>query len=78
MRPHIYSANREVLIEAAPRFRAYYGEEQIDELTGDYCFVVWKNGKEVFRRTNTDLLDVACGESPEAMLIAGMALYLAR
>lgn len=35
-----------------------------------------QNGKEVFRRTNSQLLDIAGAESPEAMLIAGLALYL--
>jgi hypothetical protein len=54
----------------------YYGPNEIDPSTGEYCFVVLKSGKEVFRRTNSQLLDIAGGDSPEAMLIAGLALYL--
>ena len=77
MRPYILSGNREVLIDT-PKVKMYYGERETDPLTGDYCFVVYKNGKEVFRKTNSELLDVACGESPEAMLIAGLSLFLSK
>jgi len=76
-KPYIYTGTREVLIDT-PRVKVYYGSEETDEVTGDFCFVVWKNGKEVFRRSNAELLDVACGESPEAIMIAGLAMYLAR
>ena len=77
MKPYIYTASRECLIET-PRFKAYYGPSEIDDITGDHCFVVWKCGKEVFRKTNAELLDVACGESPKDVFIAGIALYLSK
>ena len=58
------------------KISVYYGYEETDELTGDWCFTVKKNGKEVFRATNERLLALAGNESPEAMLIAGLSLYL--
>lgn len=60
------------------KIKVYYGPDFIDEETEEFCCVVFKNNKEVFRRTNSELLNVAAGESPEAMLIAGLSLYLAR
>jgi len=56
----------------------YYGPDQIDEETGEFCFVVWKSGKEVFRKTNTQLSDFAGEHSPQGMLIAGLMMYLNR
>ncbi len=61
----------------ANKYKVYYGYEQIDQESEEWCFVVWKGGREVFRRTNSELLNVAAQESPEAMLIAGLSLYLA-
>ena len=77
MRPTVYSAGDYAGFET-PRFRAYYGYEQIDEQSEEWCMVVWKNGKEVFRKTNSELLDVACGDSPVDMLLAGLCLYLCK
>jgi hypothetical protein len=55
---------------------AYYGPDQIDEESGEFCFVVWKSGKEVYRKTNSQLLAIAGEDSPQGMLIAGLSLYL--
>jgi hypothetical protein len=77
MKPYIYTGSRECHMDS-PRYRAYYGQNETDPLTSDYCFVVWKNGKEVFRVTNAQLLDVACGESPKDVFIAGLSMYLSR
>jgi|GEM_PF-6298552 len=60
------------------KIKVYYGSDVIDEDSQEFCFAVYKNNKEVFRRTNSELLNVAAGESPEAMLIAGLSLYLAK
>lgn len=80
MKPIIYSANNHAAITG--KISCYYGPEETDPLTGDWMFVVWKNTvgsqKEVFRVSNTELLDVACGNSPSDMLIAGLALYLSK
>lgn len=77
MIPNVYSAGDYAGFDS-PKIRAYYGYEQVDEQTEEWCFCVWKNGKEVFRKTNSELLNVACGESPEAMLIAGLSLFLSK
>lgn len=76
-RPDVYSASDYAGIET-PRFKAYYGYEETDPTTDEWCFVVWKNGKEVFRERNTRLLQIANGEGPVDMLLAGLALYLSK
>lgn len=58
------------------KLSCYYGYEQIDERSEEWCMVIWKGGKEVFRKTNSELLAVAADESPLAMLTAGLSLYL--
>jgi hypothetical protein len=75
MNPTAYKSSYTASI-AGPKIDVYYGPNEIDPSTGEYCFVVYKNNKEVFRRTNSQLLDIAGGDSPESMLIAGLALYL--
>lgn len=74
MRPNCYIAGDYAGIEGP--IEAYYGYEVVDEDTEEWCFVVRKKGKEVFRRTNSQLLEIAPNNSPEGMLIAGLALYL--
>jgi hypothetical protein len=74
-KPYISYTNRSVDIETG-RFRAYYGEKEIDSRTGDYCMVIWKGDKEVFRKTNTELLDIANGEGLKDIIIAGLVSYL--
>lgn len=76
-RPDVYAASDYAGIET-PKFRAYYGYAETCPHTDEWCFVVWKGGKEVFRARNTELLNVASGEGPKDMLIAGLALYLAK
>lgn len=75
MIPYISYSNRSVLIEK-DKYTIYYGEDETDELTGDYCMVIRKAGKEVFRRTNSELLSIANGESPQDLVIAGLVAYL--
>ena len=75
MKPYINYTNRSAEIEKA-NISVYYGENEIDERSGDYCFVIRKNGKEIFRRTNTQLLDVANGEGLKDLLIAGFTEYI--
>lgn len=76
MIPNIYIASDHVLLETL-KFKAYYGHELVD-YDGQWCFAVWKNGKEVFWKSNSELLEVACGESPEALFIAGLGMYLCK
>lgn len=75
MRPYISYSSRSAEIEKA-NLSVYYGENEIDERSGDYCFVIRKNGKEVFRKTNTELLEIANGEGLKDLLIAGLIAYL--
>ncbi len=82
MKPLIYSANRTSGFETS-KYVVKYGEDETDPMTGDWCGVVYQkrtNGlvKEVFRATNTVLLEYACGDSPDAMLIATLALFLSK
>jgi hypothetical protein len=57
-----------------PKFTFYYGERFTDQ-RGEWMFVVIKNNKEVFSKSNSELLSVASGEGPVDMLLAGIALY---
>jgi len=82
MKPIIYSARDHAAINA-DKITCYYGPLETDPKTGDWCFCVYKNylggsPKEVFRATNEQLLDVAAGEKPSDLLIAGLALYLSK
>lgn len=75
MKPTVYSGRHysEIL---SGKYKAYYGENKTDETSGEWVFYLEKNGKEVFRATNSELLEVSGGEGPKDMLIAGIALYL--
>ena len=75
MKPYISYTNRSVDIENG-KFRVYYGEKETDPLTQDYCMVIWKGDKEVFRKTNAELLDIANGEGLKDLIIAGLVSYL--
>lgn len=77
MRPNIFDTNKSAGF-ATPKFEVYYGPKETDPETGDWCMTIKKNGKEVFRVPNSDLLLVANGEGPKDMLIAGLALYLSK
>jgi hypothetical protein len=74
-KPYISYTNRSVDI-ASGKMRVYYGENELDVLSGDYCMVIWKGDKEVFRKTNTELLDIANGEGLKDIIIAGLVSYL--
>lgn len=77
MKPNIYSSSDYCGFESG-KIKVYYGYEQVDQQTEEWCCVIWKNDKEVARYTNSQLLDIACGESPKDMLIAGLSLYLGK
>lgn len=75
MRPYISYTTRSAEIEKA-NISVYYGEKETDERSGDYCMVIRKNGKEVFRKTNSELLEIANGEGLKDLIIAGLIAYL--
>lgn len=77
MRPSIFDTNKSAGFTSG-KIDVYYGPEETDPDTGDWCVVVKKNGKEVLRVPNSELLLVANGEGPKDMLIAGLAIYLSR
>jgi hypothetical protein len=74
MKPYI-SHSRESSEIKTDRHYIYYGPIVTDE-KGEWCCVINKNGKEVARYSNSQLLDVGSGESPKDMLIAAISLYL--
>jgi hypothetical protein len=77
MKPDIsYSHNSAEII--TPRFRVYYGSDITDPKTEEWMLVIWKNEKEVARYSNSELLNVAYGERPSDLLLAGLALYLGK
>lgn len=76
MNPTNYISNRYASI-TGPKISAFYGEDP-DGISPEWVGLVYKNDKEVFRKTNTELLDVAGNESPEALLLATLTLYLNR
>lgn len=77
MRPEISYFNRSIEIDYN-KYEIYYGENELDEYTGDYCLTIKKNGKEVYRKSNAELLDIANGESPLDLVLAGMVQYFCR
>jgi hypothetical protein len=79
MKPNIYTSTNYASFDT-PRWRAYYGHEETDPMTGDWLFLLIQkkpNGleKEVCRYTNTELLEVANGSGPTDMLLAGLSMY---
>lgn len=77
MRPDIFDTNKSAGFNTT-KLQVYYGPKATDPETGEWQFTITKNGKEVFSLLNSELLLVANGEGPKDMLIAGLALYLAR
>ena len=75
MKLYISYTNRSAELEKA-NIKVYYGDAVTDERTGDFCFVIYKNGKEIFRRTNAELLDIANGEGMKDLVIAGLFAYM--
>lgn len=61
----------------AGKYNFYYGFEITDPVTQDWCFVVRKSDKEIFRVTNEVLLNYCSEPTPLGMLVAGLALYFA-
>jgi hypothetical protein len=73
MTPYISYTERSALIEK-DKLKVYYG--QIDDISEEYCLVIWKSDKEIFRKTNSQLLEISNGEGIKDLLIAGLASYL--
>lgn len=74
-KPYISYTNRSVDIETG-KYKIYYGEKETDPMTHDYCLVIWKNNKEVYRKTNSQLLEISNGEGLKDLVIAALADYL--
>ena len=82
MKPIVYTGGTFAAINSG-KYSCYYGENEVDPVSGEWKFVMFQNKtnglqKEVFSATNSQLLEVANGEGPVDMLIAGLALYLAK
>ncbi len=82
MKPNIYSSGDYAGLETG-RLKFYYGYEQtIADMDSpnaeEWCFVVWKDGKEKMRIPTTQLDDLGNMGSPKDYLLAGIALYLSR
>jgi len=74
MTPQTYIGTRYVSFNG-PIVSGFYGEDP-DGKEEEWQFIVYKRDKEVFRRSNSQLIDSAGNDSPEAMLIAGLIQYL--
>lgn len=77
MKPTVYSGSNYAHIEGY-KMSFYYGPDEIDEETGEWLFVARKNGKPAMLIPTSQLLEVAGGDGPKDMLLAGIALYLNR
>ncbi len=62
----------------AGRWEGYYGSDEVDPITQDWCFILKRDGREVFRATNEQLLNHCPEESPLGLLVAGFALYMSK
>ena len=74
-KPYIFYSNRSALIETG-KHSIYYGEDEIDPISGDYCLVVRRGEKEIARYTNSQLLEMANGEGMKDLVIAGLVIML--
>jgi hypothetical protein len=52
-----------------------YGEKHADYFSGEWKMIIYKNGEEKAFYTNSELLDMAQGERPVDLVLAGMAKY---
>jgi hypothetical protein len=75
MKPYITYDTRSAFMEKG-NYKIYYGQDETDPTTNEYCMVIWKGDKEVYRATNSQLLDIANGEGLKDLLIAGLISYL--
>jgi hypothetical protein len=73
MTPYIATSRTSAEIITS-KFTFYYGDRFTD-FAGEWMFVVIKNNKEVFSKSNSELLSIASGEGPVDMLLAGIALF---
>lgn len=74
MKPFNYISSRFAGFDGA-KVSCYYGANE-DDPGEEWCAVIFKNGKEVARYTNSELLEVAGQESPSGLIIAALSLYL--
>lgn len=57
----------------------YYGYEETDQLTDDWCFCVKKDGEEIFRTTRTYIENSVESTQlymPQDYLLSGIAIWL--
>ena len=73
----INQTNRSIEVERGA-YKAYYGEDQTERYTGEWNFVIWKNGQEKARYSNSELLELSNGERPVDIFIAGLVKYFMR
>jgi hypothetical protein len=77
MKPDITYSNRSIEVRT-PKYTIIYGESEQDYFTDEWCFVVWKNGVEKARYTNSELLSESFGERPVDLFLAGMVKYFCK
>jgi hypothetical protein len=77
MIPDITYSNRSIEVRT-DKYTIIYGESEPDYFTDEWCFVVFKGGKEKARFTNSELLEEAQGERPVDVFLAGMVKYFCK
>lgn len=73
MTPQVYVSSRHASFSG--KVSGYYGSDP-DETSEEWVGILYKNGKEIFRRSNSQLLEVTGIESPEGCLMALLVLYV--
>ena len=79
MKPYLSTAS-DYAEATSGKYQFYYGYEETDPNSEDWCFVARKGGKELMRLTNSELMSL-CDvdqQSPQSMLLTGILAYLAR
>lgn len=67
--------NRLSITAETPKYKIIYGESETHHITGEYQFVVYKNGQEKARYSNSELLLEAQGVRPIDLFLAGMVKH---
>ena len=73
MTPQVYVSSRHASFSG--KVSGYYGQDPKEE-SDEWVGIIYKNGKEVFRRSNSQLLETAGIDSPEGCLMSLLVLYL--
>jgi hypothetical protein len=72
--PHLYSGSDFAGLETG-KYSFYYGKDEIDSITEEFCFVAKVNGVEKMRLRNSQLDYLGEMSGPKSYLLAGIALY---